>query len=223
MKKFFLLPCLLYLVLSGTACRSQGPYPDAPGTLFIRQQICDLNDFKKGFFKPENSLKAHGFLAYSFHRDPQDPKTYILSFKCTDLKKAVEFIRSSNFYFSCVGAGLGQPLFWAGVDVAGLPYRNLTPKAGGIAVARYEVRDYGSWKRDWDAKYGVNINRVKNGSDPYPISLHLLEGRPDVVIVVYSVPDIHRARAFLDPKVDETTSATRKALWLGTNLEEGSF
>ncbi len=201
----------LCLALSVVSCRVQITYPHAPGTLFIRQQICDLNDFKSGFFKRENDLRGHGFMAYSFHRDPIDPKTYILSFKCGDLEKAVEFIRSSNFYFSCVGAGLGQPLFWAGTDVVGLPYPKLTPLAGGIALARYEVRDYDTWKRGWDVEYGGNRGRPKTEGGPQTLSLHRLEGRPEAVIVVYEVTDIPQARAFLDSEAEKNANRYPRA------------
>lgn len=226
-KKLLNWTCFLSLALAGISCRVQVTYPHDPGTLFIRQQICDLNDFKTGFFKRGNDLKGHGFLAYSFHRDPQDPKTYILSFKCQDLERAVEFIRSSNFYFSCVGAGLGQPLLWAGLDVVSLPYPKLTPLAGGIAVARYEIRDFEAWKRGWDAEYGGYSDRPKPEGGPQALSFHRLKGKPEAVIVVYEAPDIHKARAFLESGAErnamETTGVTRRVLWFGTNLEEGIF
>lgn len=93
------------LLLAAPACRSPRAFPQTPGILLVRQQVCDLGDFKKGFFAPANHLKAQGFLSYRFYRDLGDPKTYILAFQCADLEKAMDLMKSSHFTFYCVGAG----------------------------------------------------------------------------------------------------------------------
>ena len=227
MKKFYFWPCLLCLILAAPACRYQSPYPDAPGVLFIRQQICDLGDFKKGFFRAENSLKARGFRAYSFHRDIQDPGDYILTFRCADLRKAVEFIQTSNFITACVGAGRDLPLLWAGVEEAGNPGRNFAQKPGGLVVARFEVRDYGLWKKSWEEGQAGNQGLSGGGTKTAPYGLYRLDSSPGVVIVAYELPVMNQARDFTASIAAKNTmdaaGVTHMDFWIGTNLEEGSF
>src|ERR1700677_4112559 len=110
---------------------------NGPGTLFIRQQICDLNDFKTRFFTQPNDLKGHGFSAYRFYRDTRDPKTYFLIFDCADLKRAEAFLQSSNFIVACVGAGMGGQVMWAGEAVS----PGLAVEKGGLVLARLDERD----------------------------------------------------------------------------------
>ena len=204
------LACLLGLFLAAPACRTQNPYPAAPGTLFIRQQICDLGDFKAGFFRPSNALKAHGFRAYRFYRDRHDPKTYLLAFTCANLQEAVGFLQNSNFTFSCVGAGLGLPLMWAGVPIQGSKDPNWDgyPDLKGFLVTRLDVGDYESWKKGWDAE----------GERGTGIRLYRLESRPHVVIETQEVPDILKVT---EPPL--SGDATYRETWLGTYLEGGIF
>ncbi len=209
MKKLPLWPFFPFLLLAFPACRLQDPYPDAPGTLFIRQQICDLDDFKKSFYRPQNDLKGHGFLAYHFLRDHKDPKTYILAFQCADLRKGMEFVRSSNFLTACIGSGMGLPLMWAGVAVEEGPYQNLPRMSGGMEVTRYEVSDFDAWKKAWDVEAGKEI-----------AGLYRLSGNPEVVIVTREVVDVTRAPA---TNSSRSTAVTHQDLWLGSNLEEGTF
>ncbi|HTC22105.1 MAG TPA: hypothetical protein VK859_14710 [bacterium] len=210
MKRTFRFSFFLWLLPFLPACGLQKPYPEAPGTIFIRQQICDLDDFKKSFFRPQNDLKGHGFLAYRFLRDPKDPKTYILAFQCSNLDKGVRFIQSSNFLTACIGSGMGLPLLWAGVEVEGRPYTNLAQMSGGMVVARYEVTDYEAWKKNWDAE-------TKAGAT----GLYRLPGNPEAVIVTKEAPDITRAEPAAQNAA--TPGVTRQDLWLGSNLEEGAF
>jgi hypothetical protein len=205
----------LLVLLAAPACRLQNPYPEAPGTLFIRQQICDIDDFKKSFFRPQNNLKGHGFRAYSFSRDPKDPKTYILAFSCADLRKGVAFVRSSNFLTACIGSGMGLPLMWAGVQ-EDRPDPNLARKTGGMVVARYEVKDFEAWTKIWDSQKGTG----KTGSGT---GLYRLDGDPEVVIVTREVSDITQAQAPMDSQALLTAGVNHQDLWLGTHLEDGTF
>ncbi len=220
MKSFFLSSCFLFLVLGIPACRLQSPYPEAPGTLFIRQQICDIDDFKKSFFLPQNDLKGHGFQAYSFLRDTEDPKTYILAFSCADLRKGVAFVQSSNFIAACVGAGTGMPLMWAGAPWGDRPDPNLAQKTGGMVVTRYEVKNFGAWKKSWDAPKGPG--RPGCGS-----SLYHLKENPGVVIETREIPDVTQAPDLRESQADKdalnAAGVTHRDLWFGTHLEDGTF
>jgi hypothetical protein len=215
MKKLSRWFCILPFILALSACQVQSSYSNKSGTLFIHQQICDLGDFKKGFFSHQNDLLSHGFQAYSFHRDSRDPKGYILAFQCADLNQAARFIQKSNFYISCVGAGLGLPEIWSGESVKEHIYRNQTPMTGDIVVVRCEMKDYGVWKKYWDSQ-----NQPGD-------SLYYSAGHPEVVILAHEVPDITQAQAFLDsqltPSAMEAAGVIRLDYWIGTNLEEGTF
>lgn len=206
----------LLVLLAAPACRLQNPYPEAPGTLFIRQQICDIDDFKKSFFRPQNNLKGHGFLAYSFLRDPKDPKTYILVFSCADLRKGIAFVRSSNFLIACIGSGMGLPLMWVGAPWEDVTDPNLARKTGGMVVARYEVKDFEAWGKIWGSQKDFRRTGSKTG-------LYRLEENPDVVIVTQEVPDITQAPIPMDTQALNTAGINHQDLWLGTHLEDGTF
>ncbi len=216
------LRCFIALtcVAAAVGCKPPGPPPSAvQGTIFIRQQVCDIDDFKKAFLKP-GLLKSQGFTAYGISRDLQDPKTYILAFQCSDLEKAVDYIRSSSFHIACVGAGLGLPLMWAGVDVKlgrGTPAKST---GGGLVVVRYEFRDYGAWEKSFEAD---NRWIFHAGNE----SLYRLSGNPDSVIVAYETPD---PRAILDQldshdfqNAQEASGVIRRETWSGITLEKGTF
>ncbi len=214
----------LFFLLGIISC-ARHPSLEAPGNLFIRLQICDLNDFKKNFFNPPDKLKAQGFLAYSIHRDLKDPKTYILALKCSNLKKALDYIQSSNFHTMCVGAGLVIPVIWAGLDVRGRKYENKLTMPGGIVIARNEVKSYDFWKACFDAE--GQHHHADRGYVPSNYSIHHLPGKPEVAIVVHEASNITKAPAFMTSPamkgVMESTGVTKIDIWYGTNLEEGIF
>jgi hypothetical protein len=189
------------------ACRDQSPYPETPGTLFIHQQICGLDDFKSRFFTLQNGLKGHGFLSYRLYRDPKDPKAYILVFPCSNLREAVEFLQSPNFFVACVGAGMGMPLMWAGVEDA--PSAAPSRKPGALVVGRYE-----GGKGDWSALRGEG-------------TLYHMAGHPEEVILAREVPDLLNNTGFMDSrevkKALDAAGVKRLDLWIGTWLESGNF
>lgn len=194
------------------ACRSpSASYPETPGNLFIRQQICDVAYFKKTFLTPSEKLKAQGFLAYSLHRDLNDPKTYLITLKCSDLKKAVDYIESSNFHTICVGAGLGTPLLWAGTDMIERKYKNLTRMTGGIVITRLELSSYETWKSRFDQKKDLSI---QPGSE----SLHRLSEKSETVLLVYETSSASPAS-----ESGKAEGVTSQQVWIGVNLEEGVF
>jgi len=206
MKNFRWFGCLAFF-LGAAGCGLQSPYPDAPGTIFIRQQVCDLTDFKIRFFKPENNLKDRGFLAYRFYRDPGDPKTYLMVFECADLKKALEFIQSSNFMVACVGAGLGSSVMWAGEEVN--PPGNTSLGKDDLVVARYEVKNEGDWKKLGEGRW------------------YRLSNSPRMAIVVREVKDLFQVRYGLEsPNLKDKLTADgviHRDVWLGSYLEAGNW
>jgi hypothetical protein len=141
--KTLLLGFSLCLVWCAQGCVPQSHSINGRGTLFIRQQICDLNDFKTRFFTQPNDLKGRGFLDYRFYRDTNDPKTYILIFDCADMKKAEAFLRSSNFIVACVGAGTGGQVMWEGEAVS----PGLAAEKGSLVLARLDAKDAGAIPR----------------------------------------------------------------------------
>jgi hypothetical protein len=216
--KVFIRIGIIFLFLVSLSCKSFGPaYPDAPGTIFVRQQICDIDYFKKVFFDPQKNLRAEGFTAYSIHRSLEDPKGYLLVFQCSDLKRAVKYVQSSHFHSICVGSGLGVPLMWAGVDVVRRKYVNQNPMTGGIVIERNEVKDYDFWKKWFDSANGMTGN----------YSIHDLKGMPEVVIVAQEVPDVFAARTLMNSdgmrNALEAAGVTKQEIWYGINLEEGVF
>jgi len=222
---FFRFFCLSLLCFSA-ACKDSRPvYPDAPGNLFIRQQICDIEDFKKTFLTPNQKLKDQGFSAYSLHRDLTDPKTYILTLKCANLKRAVEFIQSSNFHTVCVGAGLGTPVIWCGTDVRERRYGNPAKVTGGIVIANNQVKSFDFWKTCFDAE-GAH-HHANRGYEASDYSIHHLSGIPDTVLVVHEASDVTKAPAFMtNPAMKgemEAMGVTSITIWYGINLEERTF
>jgi hypothetical protein len=215
---------LLFLIFSG--CQFQSPYPKGQGTLFIRQQICDLSEFKNRFFSLKNNLKGNGFLSYSFQRDLRDPKTYILEFQCSNLKKAVDFIQSSNFLVACVGgAGLGLPVLWAGVGNQQFPIPNQSQGTGGLVVGRYELKGNTFWKKIWDG--GKFSDLFGDKREEMLIRLYPFAGNPRQVLVVQEVADILKAQEIMNSR--EMKNNFQEAgliplnFWFGTNLEDGNF
>ena len=213
---------LFFIFCLSPACRAP-LYPENPGNLFIRQQICDINEFKKSFLTP--ALKTNGFLAYSLHRDIKDPKTYILTLKCTDLRKAIKFVQSSGFHTLCVGSGLGSPVIWAGVDVRERKYENKDKMSGGIVIANNQVKSYEFWKKCFDAE--GQHHHADRGYSAGNYSIHHLAGKPDIVLVVHEASEISNAPPFMTSEamkgIMESSGVTGIEIWYGTNLEEGTF
>jgi hypothetical protein len=203
MTRFF--QCALLFILSTTGC-GKAPYPSGPGTLFVRQQICDLGDFKHNFFIPENNLKQQGFRSYRFYRDLNDPKTYLLVFESSNVEKSAAFLQSSNFFEACVGAGLGVPLLWAGVGEEEVPN-------GDLLLARYEVKDLQVWQ-----------NAQKKN---LPEQLYRLPSDPQLVLAAQAVSPLSQARsAVLSPAAQQARKALgvlREDFWFGSFLEKGAF
>jgi hypothetical protein len=209
---------LLVLLVSVLSCQWGGiRYPETPGTIFIRQQICDIDFFKQKFLlNPRNHLKDKGFTAYSLHRDLTDPKTYLIILRCQNLKKGVDFIQSAGLHAICVGAGLGLPLLWAGEDVKPREYENRPQMTGGIVIIRNQFKDGINGKSLADAE-------GKGGQE----GLYRLLGNPGLLIVTDEFYDAAQIPNFVDSaNLNGGVGAAgiiKREIWSGINLEEGLF
>ena len=214
---------ILILVL-GMNWQAKASSLDAPGNVFIRQKATDLKSFRQAFLGQKDNLKAHGFSAYSLHRDYKDSKTFILTLKCSDLDKGVSFVRSPEFMAAMDKAGAKIPVVWFGLDTTERKYNNLVKMTGGIVIARNEVRDYDFWLKCFKSQNHKHEGRKYKNSD---YSVHHLPGNPDVAIVVHEASDISKAPAFMTSDAlngeMESTGVIGLEIWYGVNIEEGTF
>jgi hypothetical protein len=203
--KFYFVGLALLILGLGISCQWLGPiYPHVPGTIFLRQQVCDIDYVKSQFLlNPQKDLKGRGFIAYSLHRDLVDPKTYLIVLQCKDLKQGVDYVESSGFHAICVGAGLGVPVLWAGEDIKPRDYTH--PRlGGGIAIVRAQVDSYENWK-----------NSI--GNLPSVVSLYRLLGKPDVVLEEVETAGLPT------PVVLGGSGLIHQDAWYGINLDSGLF
>lgn len=224
MKGFFRWACLLALLCSPVACLGPGGSLDKPGTLFLRDRIGDFQTFRAAFLGQAPGLKAGGFSAYSLHRDLGDPHRLILTLKCSDLGKGLAFVRSPGFLEALGQAGAGIPSLWYGLDVTGRAYAATPKAAGGIVIARNEVRSFKFWETCFrNESHNHPGRRYKNSN----YSIHELPGNPEVAIVVHEASDVSKAPAFMNSPAlrgeMEATGVVGLDVWYGVNLEEGLF
>jgi hypothetical protein len=227
-----LLVALVYLTLAPMA-QAENLY--RAGTVFIRQKTQDLKVYRDVFVAQKDSLKAHGFFAYSLHRDLNDPKTMIVTLKCINMKEGVRFIHSAEFMQAMDKAHVQIPQVWYGLDLTRWKKLQLTPKkytdqphmTGGIVIARNEVRDYSFWLdcfyQEDGGKHDHPGRQYKNSN--YNIE-HLL-GDPAVAIVTHEASDVSKAPIFMASEAMkgemESTGVIGLEVWFGINLEEGLF
>lgn len=195
-----------------------------PGNIFVRQQASDAKAYRDALLGQAQALKAHGFSAYSLHRDFKDPKTFIVALKCSNLDKGVEFIRSPEFASVLDKAGARIPRVWYGLDTQEREYTSQPKMKGGIVIARNEVRDYDFWLKCFRAQ---NHNHEKRDYKNSGYSVHHLPGNPAVAIVVHEASDVSKAPQFMTSDhmngEMESTGVVGLEIWYGTNLEEGVF
>ena len=198
-------------------------YPAGPGNLFIRQEIGDYPVWKAAFLKQGPALKARGFSAYSLHRDLVQQDKLIVTLKCSDLAKAIEFLRSVPYETAMQKAGARAAVLWAGVDVMGRKYEVQPKMTGGIVIAKNTVRSYEFWKACWDAE--GQHQHPDRGYKPGNYSIHHLKGNRDIVLVAHEASDVTKASAFMNSEamkgVMQASGVTGIEIWYGINLEEG--
>ncbi len=218
----------LFLFLSG-AVPTQGETlsVNSPGTVFVREKVKELKIFREVFQEQKSNLKSHGFSAYSLHQDLKDPMIVILTMKCSNMARGVDFVRSPEYMAAFEKAGARIPQVWCGVDVTERHYSDQPQMKGGIVIARNEVRDFGFWKTCFYKEDGGKHNHPGRKYKNSNYSIHYLAGAPDVAIVVHEASDVSKAPVFMDsdPMVGEmeSTGVVGLEIWYGKNLEEGSF
>jgi hypothetical protein len=202
--------------------------PESPGNIFIRMEAGDLQSFplQETFRSQKENLKKHGGLAYSLHRDWTEKGAFILTLKCSNLRKVVNFTRSPNFLTPFERAGAKEFADWIGDNVVERAYGNRRFPAGGkrgIIVAHNEVKSYDFWKACWDAE--GKHRHAKRGYQASRYSIHHLGGKPDQVLVVHEASDVSKAPAFMTSDhlkgAMEAMGVTGIDIWYGINLEEG--
>ena len=209
-----------------SSCAKANPYPETAGNLFIRQTISDITAWKAAFQSEKPSFKAEGFLAYSLHRDLIDPKVFILTLKCSNLREAMAFVQSTDYQTAFSKAGVKDPVIWCGGDVKERHYENNPKMTGGIVIANNQVKSYAFWKACWDAE--GQHHHPGRGYVPSNYSIHHLIGKPnDTVLVAHEASDITKAPAFMTAApmkgVMEASGVVKIDIWYGFNLEEGVF
>lgn len=225
MKKLFFIFALAISFFATLAFqKADSSSLDSPGNIFIHQKAADLKSFRAAFLGQKESLKAHGFEAYSLHRDLKDPKTFILTLKCSDLDKGVSFVRSPEFMSAMDKAAARVPMVWYGLDTDERKYTNQPKMTGGIVIAINQVRDYPFWLKCFKSESHNHPGRKYKNSN---YSIHHLPGNPAVVIVAHEASDVSKAPSFMisDPMNGEmeATGVVGLEIWYGINIEEGIF
>jgi len=221
----------ILLLCAPTACGIPGSsIPESSGNLFIRMKAAGLQSFplRETFRSQKKNLKEQGCLAYSLHRDWTEKGTFILTLKCSNLRKALNFTRSPGFLTPFEKAGASEVVYWAGNNVLERPYDNRSfPVKGktGIVIAHNEVKSYDFWKSCWDAE--GKHRHANRGYQASRYSIHHLLGKQDQVWVVHEASDLSKAPAFMtSPAMKgamEAMGVTGIDFWYGVNLEEGIF
>lgn len=218
---------MILSVWLGIGCGRFDSSLNSPGTVFIHQKAGDFKAFRSAFLAQAQNLKAHGFTAYSLHRDLYDPNTYILVLQCSDLGDGVSFIRSPEYIAGIDKSEARIPTIWYGLDHNPRQFAAQPQMTGGIVIARNEIRDYAFWLKCFYAEDGGKHNHPGRKYKNSNYSIHHLLGDPAVAIVAHDASDVSKAPSFMvsDPmKYEmESTGVTGLEIWYGINLEEGFF
>jgi hypothetical protein len=203
----FLSLFLLTGLLAGCKGLSSS-YPSQPGTLFVRQSICDLDYFKKTFLGDASRLSGQGFTSWGLYREIHDPKTYILVFRCRDLQKGVEYLQSPHYKIACGGPWNG--ILWAGLGLGPRGEGGGGGMKAGLAIVRRE-----GWN---EAARGPDLERegLAASENFYPLP------RGMGGITVYESPDVFKVWDTLRDAQGFPRGSYWDA-WFGIRLQEGRF
>lgn len=197
---------------------------DRPGIVFVRQAASGLKAYRQAFLAQVPDLKANGFTAYSLHRDLKAKNTFILTLESSDLQRGVSFVRSPGFMAAMDRAGARIPQIWYGLDTQKRVYTSQPKMAGGIVIARNEVRDYDFWLKCFRAENHHHEGRKYKNSN---YSIHHLPGDPAVALVVHEASDVSKAPQFMTSDhlngEMESTGVVGLEIWYGNNVEEDVF
>jgi len=200
---------------------------NAPGNIFIRQKAGDTKAYREALLGQKDQLKAHGFSAYSLHRDLKDRHVLIVTLKCSDLEKGIDFVRSPDFMSALDKAGARIPMVWYGLDTTERKYFGQPKMTGGIVIARNEVRDYKFWLDCFYKEDGGKHNHPGRKYKNSAYSIHHLPGKPETALVVHEASDVSKAPAFMTSDAMngemEATGVIGLEIWYGINIEEGLF
>jgi hypothetical protein len=219
-----LLVCVL-LGANGGCGRAKDTGLDSSGNIFVRQMATSLKLYREAFLGQKQALKAHGFEAYSLHRDLKVPHVFILTLQCSDLAEGVSFIRSPEYMAALMNkAGARIPMIWYGLDTVERKYTDQSHMTGGTVMAFNQVRDYPFWLKCFQSENHHHPGRKYKASD---YSINHLPGDPAVAIVVHEASNITYAPAFMtsEPLYSEmeSTGVVGLEIWYGINVEEGTF
>ena len=229
--KWFLIILAVFALTTGSMADSL----HAPGTIFIRQGTKDIQAYRDVFLGLKANLKAHGFEAYSLHRDLKDKHVVIVTLKCSDLDKGIQFVHSAEFMSAMDKANVQIPVVWYGEDltqwktlqITQRQYSNQPHMTGGIVIARNEVRDYQFWLDCFYKEDGGKHNHAGRKYKNSNYTIHHLSGDPAVAIVAHEASDVSKAPVFMASDAMkgemESTGVIGLEVWYGINLEEGIF
>ena len=143
MNSFFTALCLFLLVLP--ACRLPKPLPRNGREPYLSaSKSATWRTSRTGSSPLPNGLQGHGFLMLPrLPRHERSQDLPILVFHAPTSGSPGVY-PDSDFLVACVGAGLGLPLVWAGVE-EGTNRPAHTPKRDGLVVSRYEFMEGVPW------------------------------------------------------------------------------
>jgi hypothetical protein len=213
------------------------PAPDSPGNIFIRQKAADAKAYQAAVKELRKDFKANGFSAWSLHRDLNNPGLLILTLKCSDLEKGLDFVKSSQYRDTMKKAGGKGMSLWSGADVNARTYKKLPKKPAGIVIAFNQLRSYNYWFAFYNAEHdtkhgGKNVHEGEHyhAERPYKsgnYSIHRGLGKPDSAIVVHEASDVSKAPSFMTAPpmkiMQKPSGITRFEVWYGYNLSQGTF
>lgn len=223
-------PSLLLAVLLFFGCAPPSPYPETPGNIFLRQRVDDLEGWRSALSGQRKMLVEKGFLGHSLHQDLQEPEHIILTLKCSDLRKGVQFIGSSGFSNGLViTGGMWTPAIRAGVDVMERSYDGKQDKApAGIVIVNHKVKDFGFWMEGFKHSTGGTHRHEGRKYKPSNRSVHRVPGNPEAALVIHEASDIRKAPEFMtNPGLRGAMEAGgvigEPEIWYGVNVEEAVY
>jgi hypothetical protein len=235
---FFVFYLMFYFILQVCwAASSPPPSSNSQGTIFIREKVADEGAFHPAFNSIRDEFKTAGFLAYSLHRDLQNPSYLILTLQCSNLEKGVAFLKEKKYLLAMKKVCVRDAVVWSGADIIPRVYGDLSPQPAGIVIARNDLKSYDYWKAVFDAEHnpahgGRNPNKEegyheKRDYQASHYSIHRGVGKADVAYVVHEASVVSKAPEFMTSAPMKTMKGPlgimKFTVWYGVNIEQGAF